>query len=154
MFAFRPFSVSFLMRCVPKARCYTWWAKFPGRHTGACVPIKLGGLKDATGCFRYANYAEMTMHHCDWFKCDGALRMVLDLPGPERARLRGFLEDQHKRGELCFGWHEDTHAQLTCYVKDYERNHLHFIDVANGGYWAASQMLKQQVRSCSSQDDP
>jgi hypothetical protein len=35
---------------------------------------------------------------------------------------------------------------LTCYVKSYQRNHVHFVDGTDGGYAKASQELKSRRR--------
>ena len=97
-----------------------------------------------------AEMAEVMATHTDWFKIDGALRMVLNLSAQECVAVLEFLENLHKGGRICYGFHQDRFAQVTCYVPaDGGHNHFHMVDVCSGGYCAASVQLKQQLKAAN-----
>jgi hypothetical protein len=39
----------------------------------------------------------------------------------------------------------------TCFVTDYQKKHVHFIDGTNGGYASASVELKEQMKQLNNQ---
>ena len=97
-----------------------------------------------------ADMAKVMATHTDWFKIDGALRMVLNLSAQECAAVLKFLEKLHEDGRICYGFHKDRFAQVTCYVPaDGGHNHFHMVDVCSGGYCAASVQLKQQLKAAN-----
>ena len=117
------------------------------------LSAKMNGLMRlmALCCFPPEAKAELgavMATHTDWFKIDGALRMVLNLSARECAAVLAFLEKLHKGRRICYGFHKDRFAQVTCYVPaDGGHNHFHMIDVCSGGYCAASVQLKQQLKA-------
>ncbi|PIU96760.1 MAG: hypothetical protein CO017_08860 [Zetaproteobacteria bacterium CG_4_8_14_3_um_filter_59_5] len=58
-----------------------------------------------------------------------------------RDRLQGYRE----RGLIVFGMHVSSSALITCIVSDYDQQHVHFLDGANGGYEMAAQQMKKQI---------
>lgn len=100
---------------------------------------KLGGF-DGTA------YPETLVRHTDFRKFDGALRIVLDVTPQQSARIEKFLSDQHAAGTLVYGVHHSNHALMTCVVQNYDDDHIHFIDGADGGYALAAKQLKAQLK--------
>lgn len=93
----------------------------------------------------WGQYKAMLVANTDYRKCDETLRMILAGNREQRARLETFLEPLRKQGRLAFGTHASSGALLTCMIFDYERDHVHFLDGADGGYAMAALELKRQL---------
>lgn len=97
-----------------------------------------------------SGYKRGVVRNSDHRKYDGTLRLVLATDPARRDELEAWLESRHLAGELAFGTHADPEALMTCLVFNRHDRHLHFIDVNNGGYAAASVGLKQRLASLKS----
>lgn len=106
--------------------------------------LRLPGLVDLS------RYKHDVVRHSDHRKYDGTLRLVLATDPSRRAALESWLESRHRAGVLAYGTHADPEALMTCLVFDRHDAHLHFIDVNNGGYAAASVGLKERIRALRS----
>ncbi|MFZ5893062.1 MAG: DUF3095 domain-containing protein [Myxococcota bacterium] len=107
------------------------------------------GLGASAGGFDGASYASELVENTDFRKFDETLRMVLDLTPDEIQRLEAYLERERLAGHLVYGLHRAPSALVTCFVRSYAGNHLHFVDGADGGYALAAKQLKQQLRGGS-----
>jgi len=93
-------------------------------------------------------YARAMARHADYRKFDDTLRMVLDCTSEERSAIEALLADVHRRGELCYGLHESSHALMTCFVqRPLDGEHVHFVDGDQGGYAMAARQLKAQLQA-------
>jgi hypothetical protein len=97
------------------------------------------------GSFDGATYRRAVVRQSDFRKLDGMLRMVVDLTPGARAELEDFLEERHHDGELVYGFHTTSHALMTCLIWDREREHVHFIDGAGGGYTRAALDMRSRL---------
>lgn len=100
---------------------------------------KLGG-------FDGARYPAAVVANSDFRKFDGALRMVLDLSPGQRARIEHYLEEHFRANELVYGLAVSQTALMTCLVYDRQRDHVHFVDGADGGYTEAARQLRERAR--------
>jgi len=89
------------------------------------------------------------VHNNDFRKFDETLRMVLDVSDHELSRVSAMLEAERGQGTLAYGTHRAGAALITCLVKSYHGEHLHFVDGADGGYALAAKQLKQQLAKAS-----
>lgn len=105
----------------------------------------LAGLGVRAFHFDGAKYKREVELNTDFRKFDDTLRMVLDLSLEETARVRRMLEAEHDAGEIAFGLHTSQEALMTCFVRSYDGNHLHFVDGSGGGYALAAKQLKAQL---------
>jgi hypothetical protein len=103
------------------------------------------GLGASAGGFDGARYKSELIDNTDFRKFDGTLRMVLDLGELDIERLTHYLELERAAGRLYYGIHRAPSALVTCYVRSYAGNHLHFVDGADGGYALAAKALKAQL---------
>lgn len=85
------------------------------------------------------------VQNTDFRKFDDLLRMVLDLTPDEIGRLRNDLETQGRAGRICYGLHEADAALMTCFIRDFGGQHMHFLDGSDGGYAMAARQMKQQM---------
>lgn len=97
--------------------------------------------------FSGATYRASVAANTDFRKFDDTLRMVLDVTLDERAALEGFLDAEHQAGRVYYGVHAAPAALMTCIITDYQANHVHFVDGADGGYALAAKQLKSQLRA-------
>jgi hypothetical protein len=97
------------------------------------------------GGFDGKRYKGELVKNCDFRKFDDTLRMVVDLNVAEIYRLESRLSAEHRAGRLVYGLHRSSAALITCLVRSYAGNHVHFIDGSEGGYALAAKELKQQL---------
>lgn len=91
-------------------------------------------------------YKAQVVANTDFRKFDDTLRMVIDIGEAELVRVRALLAEEHERGTLVYGIHVAEASLMTCAISDYQGDHVHFIDGANGGYALAAKQLKQQLK--------
>jgi len=122
-------------------------------------PVLLGMMRVQTAVGRYlierrmrvfslfdlSEYKLDVVRNCDHRKFDGTLRLVLATDPGRRADLENWLEEKYRSGELAYGTHADREAIMTCMVLSRRENHLHFIDVNNGGYAHAAIEQKRRL---------
>jgi hypothetical protein len=71
--------------------------------------------------------------------------MVLDLSDADCDAYQRFLESERRAGLLVYGMHRASAALVTCFVRSYAGDHLHFVDGADGGYALAAKEMKAQL---------
>lgn len=96
--------------------------------------------------FDGARYPAQVAENTDYRKFDDTLRMVLDVTPSELAAIEGLLETKQAEGALVYGIHASGAALMTCIVRRYEGEHVHFVDGADGGYALAAKKLKARLR--------
>ena len=111
----------------------------------------LGVLNRSAGGYDPRRYKAQLVENSDFRKFDEMLRMVLDLTPDELSHLQRFLEEQHAARALVFGIHQSGAALMTCHIRSYDGDHVHFIDGADGGYALAAKALKAQLKSLASE---
>lgn len=94
----------------------------------------------------WGEYKASLINNTDFQKFDENLRMVISGDSLQRTRLTQYLEEQYQKKQLVYGIHVSDRALMTCVISDYNSNHIHFIDGANGGYTMAAKALKKQLK--------
>ncbi|WP_103665225.1 DUF3095 family protein [Gracilimonas amylolytica] len=100
----------------------------------------------------WGDYKPDLVRHADYKKFGDGLRFVASGTIAQRMQLTEFLEDMFREGKLAYGVHPSFAAMVTCYVRNYQHNHIHFVDGSNGGYAKASQDLKLRRKKLRSSD--
>jgi len=100
----------------------------------------------------WGDYKSDFVKNADFRKFSDGLKLVLSGTVDQRKRLRAFLLKQHQAGNLVFGTHSSPASMTTCFVTDYQKKHVHFIDGTNGGYASASVELKEQLKQFNEQN--
>jgi hypothetical protein len=111
----------------------------------AWIGRALLALRARAGGFDGKRYRRELVRNTDFRKFDETLRMVLDLSRADCTALEGFLEVERAAGQLAYGMHRADSALVTCFVRSYEGDHVHFIDGSDGGYALAAKQLKRQL---------
>lgn len=100
------------------------------------------------GAWNWASYKEDLVRASDFQKLEGSLRMVLRGTARKRQKLLDWLAGLENHG-LRWGVHVSPAALLTCAVRDYGTDHIHFVDGSDGGYALASLDLKKRFAKAS-----
>jgi hypothetical protein len=105
----------------------------------------LVALGKTAGGFDGSAYPRELVENTDFRKFDEALRMVLDLSDEQLAAIEKELVRGRSEGHLVYGIHRAPSALITCYLRSYSGDHVHFVDGSNGGYALAARQLKAQL---------
>jgi len=118
-------------------------------HLMRIVGNWLMGRKVQTQATNWGAYKQNLIVNTDYRKFDEMLRMVISGTQGQRQELRKQLQTLHEQGLIVFGIHAAPSSLITCVVTDYNHDHVHFLDGANGGYAMAAKELKAQLKSSS-----
>jgi hypothetical protein len=102
-------------------------------------------LGASAGGFDGKAYPKELVENSDFRKFDEALRMVLDLSDEQLGVIEAALERARREGHLAYGLHRAPSALITCYLRSYSGDHVHFVDGSDGGYALAARQLKAQL---------
>ena len=81
----------------------------------------------------------------DTLVIDGRINTVIAGTQSQRVKLLSWLDEQEAKGSLLYGLYVSRASIMSCYVRDREDNHVHFVDGADGGYTMAAKMLKEKL---------
>jgi hypothetical protein len=105
------------------------------------VPASIGG-------FQLIPYKEDLVANSDFRKFDDGLKMTLDVDGGAADLIELRLERAAREGVCIYGVQRQKEALLTCLVATArQRDHMHFVDGAAGGYAVAASRLKSRARA-------
>ncbi|HTQ04795.1 MAG TPA: DUF3095 domain-containing protein [Polyangiaceae bacterium] len=102
-------------------------------------------LGASAGGFDGKAYPVELVANSDFRKFDEALRMVLDVSAEQLAVVEAELEHLRAEGHVVYGLHRAPSALITCYLRSYSGDHVHFVDGSDGGYALAARQLKAQL---------
>lgn len=88
-----------------------------------------------------ANLVEMS----DILVIDGKINTVISGNARQRELLENALNKIEKDGEIIYGLHVSKESVMSCYVRNMDDRHIHFVDGAEGGYTNAASVLKQKM---------
>lgn len=94
----------------------------------------------------WGKYKDTLVANSDFRKFDDKLRMVISGNSKQRKNLIEYLDRQYRKGLLVYGHHVSAKALMTCVIFDYNKDHVHFIDGADGGYTMAAKAMKQRLK--------
>ncbi len=120
--------------------------RFIAKTSARIGTVLLDRCRDALG-FPGSVYRGEVVANTDFRKFDDTLRMVLDLSSDQLAELRTFLAEEHAANRLVYGVHVAEASLMTCAIRAYHGDHVHFVDGADGGYALAAKQMKAQLRA-------
>ncbi|TPK92636.1 DUF3095 domain-containing protein [Mesorhizobium sp. B2-4-17] len=98
------------------------------------------------GSFDPKIYKRDVASNSDFRKFDDGLKMTVDVDADVSQRIENRLKQAEEAGICNYGLHRQKSALMTCLVASpLQRDHLHFIDGAAGGYAMAAASLKAKV---------
>jgi Protein of unknown function (DUF3095) len=60
------------------------------------------------------------------------------------------LQQLEADGDILYGLHISGESVMSCYVRNLDDQHVHFIDGADGGYTKAAGVLKKKIAALQS----
>jgi hypothetical protein len=109
----------------------------------AALTYGLAKLGLTLGRFDPKIYRQDVARNSDFRKFDDGLKMTIDIELGRLASIEARLERAAEDGVCRYGLHRQNEALMTCIVPTaLSRDHMHFIDGANGGYAMAASKLK------------
>lgn len=98
------------------------------------------------GDFDGRRYKSDVSDNSDFRKFDDGLKMTIDVDAGRLARIDALLEDAAEKGISHHGLHRQDNAMITCFViNPMQRDHMHFVDGAAGGYALAAAQIKEKL---------
>lgn len=95
------------------------------------------------GGFSARAYSRDVAANSDFRKFDDGLKMTLDIDAEGLSRVEARLKEAAAAGICRYGLHAQSAALVTCIVPSITtRDHIHFVDGAEGGYARAALQLK------------
>lgn len=127
----------------PKGKRF--WPKLMILGQTALIGI-LSKLRLSLGRFDPLQYRSDVVRNSDFRKFDDGLKMTVDLDPERLRRIEERLERAEREGICSYGLHRQASALMTCIVATpLQRDHIHFVDGAAGGYAMAANRLKAKM---------
>ncbi|HKG06098.1 MAG TPA: DUF3095 family protein [Pedobacter sp.] len=117
--------------------------------TGHTNPIRMVGmwLKSVLGYFYFKTekgrkYLRSMIEMSDTLVIDGKINTVISGTEAQRLSLQNALDKLEAEGEIVYGLYVSRESVMSCYVRDMEDSHIHFVDGGEGGYTKAAGLMK------------
>ena len=81
----------------------------------------------------------------DTLVIDGKINTVISGTSKQREQLELALSNFESRGLIGYGLYVSKESVMSCYVRNMNEDHIHFVDGAEGGYTKAAGMLKRKA---------
>jgi hypothetical protein len=91
-------------------------------------------------------YLQKLVEMSDTLVLDGKINTVISGTKKQREALQAFLDGLESGNHIVYGMHVSNASIMSCYVRDLEDGHIHFVDGSDGGYTQAARVLKQKMR--------
>jgi hypothetical protein len=96
---------------------------------------------------RGKHYLNRLVEMSDTLVIDGKINTVISGNEYQRLKLLRILDQLESEGDILYGVHISKDSVMSCYVRDLEDGHIHFVDGSEGGYTQAAMMLKAKIRN-------
>jgi len=122
-------------------------ARFGRRNFGYLLrtwfATMLGSLyfKTKTG----KKYLTQLVELSDTLVMDGRINTVISGTKEQREMLQTALDVMEQAGEINYGLHVSSESVMSCYVRNMNEDHIHFVDGGGGGYTKAAGVLKKKI---------
>jgi hypothetical protein len=82
----------------------------------------------------------------DTLVIDGKINTVISGTKEQRLRLATALDKLEANNEIVYGLHISKASVMSCYVRNLDEDHIHFVDGDDGGYTKAASILKKKIK--------
>lgn len=142
---------------LPKLKLTTTFNKFrterravaghvnPFRMAGMWLKSVLGYLYFKTGTGR--KYLRSMIEMSDTLVIDGKINTVISGTAAQRTALQAALAKLEEQGEIFYGLYISRESVMSCYVRDMDDGHIHFVDGGEGGYTKAAGLMKLKLQN-------
>jgi hypothetical protein len=140
---------------LPKLKLSTTFSKFETelravkghgnalRMAGMWLKSVLGYLYFRTGTGR--KYLRSMIEMSDTLVLDGKINTVISGTAAQRLKLQAALSKLEENGEIFYGLYVSRESVMSCYVRDMDDGHIHFVDGGEGGYTKAAGLMKLKL---------
>jgi len=94
---------------------------------------------------RGKKYLKQLVEMSDTLVIDGRINTVITGTAQQRLVLQKALNQLEENNEILYGLYVSGESIMSCYVRDLEDDHIHFVDGADGGYTQAAGILKRKI---------
>lgn len=98
-------------------------------------------FKTAKGQHYLSSLVQLT----DDLVLDGKINTVISGTVLQKKRLEIALQKMEEEQKIVYGIYASSASVMSCYVRDMDLKHIHFVDGANGGYTKAAGVLKTKL---------
>ncbi len=91
-------------------------------------------------------YLKSLVEMSDTLVIDGKINTVISGNVQQRRELQKFLDEEETAGEIIYGIHVSNASVMSCYVRDMQDGHIHFVDGSDGGYTQAARVIKGKLK--------
>lgn len=77
---------------------------------------------------------------------DGRINMVISGTSEQRKSLTKYLNNLEKDELIIYGIHVSNTSVMSCYVRNRNAKHIHFVDGGSSGYTRAAKVLKEKMK--------
>jgi hypothetical protein len=145
---------------LPKLKMTTTFNKFGNELRAAnkhLNPVKLFRMwfRSVTGYLYFKTetgrkYLRSMIEMSDTLVIDGKINTVMSGTEAQRIRLQIALNQMEQQGEIVYGLYVSRESVMSCYVRNMDEGHVHFVDGGEGGYTKAAGLLKLKLQQSSS----
>jgi hypothetical protein len=89
-------------------------------------------------------YLSQLVDLSDTLVIDGKISTVISGTTSQREKLVTALDQLEQAGLINYGFFVSKESVMSCYVRNMNEDHIHFVDGAEGGYTKAAGMLKRK----------
>jgi hypothetical protein len=90
-------------------------------------------------------YLERLVAMSDTLVIDGRINTVISGSIRQRELLEEILNKLESQNMIFYGIHVSAASIMSCYVRNMDDGHIHFVDGSEGGYTQAARMLKRKL---------
>lgn len=91
-------------------------------------------------------YLQKLVEMSDTLVLDGRINTVISGTASQRKELLAFLDTMEYTDSIVYGMHISSASVMSCYVRDMDYDHIHFVDGSDGGYTQAAIILKRKLK--------
>jgi len=91
------------------------------------------------------SYLTRLVEMSDTLVIDGKINTVITGTETQRLQLVQHLNQLEEAGKIYYAFYVSKESVMSCYVRDYKQEHIHFVDGAEGGYTKAAGVLKLKI---------
>ena len=96
------------------------------------------------------NYLQQLVQLSDTLVIDGRINTVISGTTAQRQELQVALDQLEAEGDIWYGLFTSGESVISCYVRNMNEKHIHFVDGGDGGYTRAATMLKKKLAAVKS----
>jgi hypothetical protein len=92
-------------------------------------------------------YLKRLVEMSDTLVIDGKINTIISGTALQRGQLEECLIAMEAAHEIFYGLHISNASVMSCYVRNMDDAHIHFVDGSDGGYTQAARILKSKLKA-------